>query len=103
MPVKSIHRRYVFFRVESSFIPRDLLDEFIRIYGLIDYSLSSLRIIDFLMKEGIVIYSIGSKYVTKLVAAATILSVKSGVPVNLIGVSTTLKGGRERFLGRDSG
>ena len=98
MPVKTIHRRYAFFKVDSSFKPKDLMDEFKKVYGIIDYSLSGLRVMEFLEDENIIIFSVGSRYLTKLVAAATLLSIRDNMPIWLIGVSSTLKSGKKRFL-----
>ena len=98
MPVKTIHRRYVFFKVNASFTPRNLIDEFRELYGAVDYSLSGLKTVEFLEDEGIFIFSISSRYLTKLVAAATLLSIKNNMPIWLIGVSNTLKSGKKRFL-----
>ncbi len=98
MPVKTIHRRYAFFKVGVSFTPKNLVDEFKKVYGIIDYSLSGLRIVEFLEDEKIVIFSISSRYLTKLVAAATLLSIRNNMPIWLIGVSSTLKSGKERLL-----
>jgi|GEM_PF-3156361 RNase P/RNase MRP subunit POP5 len=98
MPVKTIHRRYVFFKIGASFTPKNLIDDFKRVYGIIDYSLSGLRIVEFFEDERIVIFSIGSRYLTKLIASATLLSIRDNMPIWLIGVSSTLKSGKKRFL-----
>jgi RNase P/RNase MRP subunit POP5 len=97
MPVRSIHRRYVFFKVDDLFYPEDLINEFKLMYGIIDRSLSELKVVSLDKDNQIVIFRIGSKYVSKLIAAATCLSLKNNIPVILLGVSPTLRKGKYKF------
>lgn len=89
MPVKILHRRYLVFKRDEKVSPKSIFEIYKQLYGVIQFSLSGLSLIESI--NDILIYSIGSRYVSSLVAAATYYSIKNKCELCLLNICTTIK------------
>lgn len=97
MPVKTLHKRYLLFRVRKcNTFEKDILEVYTRLFGSIQLSLSSVSYID--SQKDIFIFSIGSKYIIFFIAATTYYAINTKCEVVLLDICNTLKECRAKYF-----
>ena len=97
MPVKILHKKYLLFKVKNcDTFEKDVLKVYTQLFGLVQLSLSNLSYIG--SQEDILIFSIGSKYITSLIATVTYYAINNKCEIILLDVCNTLKECRVKYF-----
>lgn len=93
---RAFKRCYVFFTHERCFSFEVFTKYFKELYGNIFYHLAHIRLVENTSNH--VILSVNREYVPLIVASATFYALRENCDAKYLGVATTVKEGRRRFL-----
>ncbi len=97
MPVKIIHKRYLVFKIsECTGLKKEILDIYIKLFGIVHLSLSNFSYV--VLHRDILIISVGSQYISSAITAVTYYSLTTKCIVTLLDICNTLKECKTKYL-----